>query len=206
MCVVVKFQDYSHFLMAFEGLAAEFYTRNLCWVEPPFFKFIWFLKELALYNYIMGKAEITKLVKHVEAFCKEQGVRFTEPRRYALEIIAGAQKPLGAYDILAELAKKLDNPKPPTAYRAIEFLQEYGFIHRIESLNAYVVCHTGHRHLGSQFMICDGCGNVTEAHLCDLPGDLAQKTEDAGFTLSRWNAELHGTCKTCQGSSVSSSL
>lgn len=146
----------------------------------------------------MNKAEIAKLVKDVAASCKENGERFTEPRQYVLEIIAAAKKPIGAYDILAALGAKIDNPKPPTAYRAIEFLEEQGLVHRIESLNAYVMCGTDHKHEGSQFMVCDKCGDVAEAHLCELPTDLANKTEAAGFQLTRWNAELHGVCKNCR--------
>lgn len=145
----------------------------------------------------MNKAEITKLTKQVEAFCADRGIRFTEPRRYVLEIVAAAKKPIGAYDILAALGKKIENPKPPTAYRAIEFLEENGFVHKIESLNAFVLCHTDHRHNGSQFLICDSCGDVTEAHLCHVPDDLSRKTQEAGFRVSSWNTELHGTCKNC---------
>lgn len=146
----------------------------------------------------MNKAEITKLVKDVAGFCKEQGLRFTEPRQYVLEIIAASKKPIGAYEILAALGERIDNPKPPTAYRAIEFLEEQGLIHCIESLNAYVLCGTDHRHQGSQFMVCDSCGNVTEAHLCDVPADLAGKVNAARFQLTSWNAELHGLCKNCR--------
>ncbi|MBK9585003.1 MAG: transcriptional repressor [Alphaproteobacteria bacterium] len=146
----------------------------------------------------MKKGAVQKLVKIVEAYCAEKGLRFTEPRRYVLEIIAGSSTPIGAYDVLAKLSQFLDHPKPPTAYRAIEFLQENGFIHRIESLNAFITCHAGHKHSGSQFMICDQCGTVIEAHLCELPKDLARKTEEEGFVLSTWNAELHGQCKSCQ--------
>lgn len=145
----------------------------------------------------MNKGEISRLVAQTESFCRENGIRFTEPRRHVLEIIAGSKKPMGAYDILAALGKYIDNPKPPTAYRAIEFLSEHGFVHRIESLNAYVVCGTDHRHQGSQFLVCDSCGKVEEAHLCHLPDDLAGQAEKAGFSLRRWDAELHGTCKDC---------
>jgi Fur family zinc uptake transcriptional regulator len=145
----------------------------------------------------MNKAEINKLLKKVESYCAEQGLRFTEPRQYVLEIIAAAAKPIGAYDILAALGAKIDNPKPPTAYRAIEFLEENDFIHRIESLNAYMLCHTGHRHSGSQFMVCDSCGTVIETHLCHLPADLVEKTKEAGFHLKRWNTEIHGQCNDC---------
>ena len=145
----------------------------------------------------MKKAEIAKLIDSVENYCREEGIRFTEPRRHVLEIIGAAKKPLGAYDILELLGQYIDDPKPPTAYRAIEFLAEHGFIHRIESLNAYVVCGVDHRHHGSQFLVCDSCGKVAEAHLCNLPADLAQEAERAGFNLTRWNAELHGLCRDC---------
>ncbi|MCB1682354.1 MAG: transcriptional repressor [Rhodospirillales bacterium] len=145
----------------------------------------------------MKKSEIKKLVQNVESHCAQKGIRFTQPRRFVLEIIAGSKVPIGAYDILAKLGDYLDHPKPPTAYRAIEFLQEQGLIHRIESLNAYITCHAGHKHTGSQFMICDECGSVIEAHLCELPKDLARKMVEEGFILSSWNAELHGQCKSC---------
>lgn len=143
------------------------------------------------------RPDVAAVLAQAEAFCRAGSIRFTEPRRHVLEIIAGAGRPMGAYDILGALGRYLQNPKPPTAYRAIEFLEEHGFIHRIESLNAYVVCGTGHRHRGSQFLICDGCGMVVEAHLCELPADLAAKAAAEGFALTRWNAELHGTCARC---------
>jgi Fur family zinc uptake transcriptional regulator len=143
------------------------------------------------------KTDIQKIVEAVESYCAKEGIRFTEPRRHVLEIIAGADGPVGAYDVLEQLGKYIDNPKPPTAYRAIEFLQEHGFIHRIASLNAFVACATDHRHHGSQFLVCDSCGKVVEAHLCDLPDDLAARAEKEGFRLTRWDAELHGTCGDC---------
>lgn len=145
----------------------------------------------------MKKAEIQKLVRDVEAYCEERSLRFTEPRKLVLQIVAASKKPIGAYDVLDQLGQELDRPKPPTAYRAIEFLQEHGFVHRIESLNAYVICHAGHKHQGSQFMVCDSCGTVVEAHLCSLPKDLERKTQEAGFILSSWSAELHGQCRRC---------
>jgi Fur family zinc uptake transcriptional regulator len=145
------------------------------------------------------KKEIEKLLKHVESYCEKHGIRFTEPRRHVLEIIAThPDRPLGAYDILEKMAKILKDPKPMTVYRAIDFLSEHGFIHRIESLNAFVSCHAGHTHNGSQFMVCDSCGTVEEVHLCDLPNPFQKKVAEKKFKLSHWNAELHGTCGKCQ--------
>jgi Fur family zinc uptake transcriptional regulator len=145
----------------------------------------------------MKKADIQALVKQVAAFCEAGGHRFTQPRRIALEIIAASPTPISAYDVLAKMGEHMPNPKPPTAYRAIEFLEENHIVHRIESLNAYVLCRSDHHHDGSQFLICDDCGKVTEVHLCDLPAPLSARAQQEHFHLSRWNVELHGTCRDC---------
>ena len=136
-------------------------------------------------------------VKALHVFGKEHGHRITAPREYVLEIIAEAEQPMTAYDVLHALGQKLDEPKPPTAYRALDFLMKHGFIHRIESLNAYTRCDENHKHRGSQFMICDDCGKVEEVHLCDMPDGLEQEASGKGFKLSHWNAELHGQCNDC---------
>jgi Fur family zinc uptake transcriptional regulator len=145
----------------------------------------------------MNAANRQNIVKSCEAYCQAHGYRFTQPRRHELEIIAAADKPVGAYDILEGLGAYIKKPKPPTAYRAIEFLLTHGFIHRIESLNAYILCDTDHKHEGSQFMICDACGHVEEAHLCHLPPQLGTFLKQSGFHLSHWNTELHGLCHHC---------
>lgn len=142
-------------------------------------------------------AAVKTTIKDAEKFCAENGHRLTDPRRHVLTIIAAAKKPIVAYDILARLATYLDNPKPPTAYRAIEFWVEQGFVHRIESLNAYTLCREDHHHHGSQFLICDMCGDVTETHLCHLPDSLQGKASENGFTVTDWNLELHGQCAAC---------
>lgn len=137
------------------------------------------------------------LIKTASNYCNQNKHRLTEPRLEVLKIIASSDKPLGAYEILEKLGTVIRNPKPPTVYRAIEFWQDHHFIHRIESLNAYVTCEAGHRHHGSQFMICDDCGIVIEAHLCDMPQSLKESTAQKTFKPSSWNLEIHGTCGKC---------
>ncbi|MEM9469142.1 MAG: Fur family transcriptional regulator [Pseudomonadota bacterium] len=139
-----------------------------------------------------------KIIKKAKEYCETNKHRLTEPRLTVLKIISSNKKPLGAYEILKELGKTIKDPKPPTAYRAIDFWSEHGFIHRIESLNAYVACGEDHNHSGSQFMVCNDCGNVEEIPLCHLPKDLEQKIESNGFKVSRWNTEVNGQCGDCQ--------
>ena len=152
-----------------------------------------------LLSLIMKAMPIT-IIKQAEDFCESHGHRLTDPRRYVLQILAENEKPLTAYEILNALGQYLDKPKPPTAYRAIEFWETQGFIHRIESLNAYILCAAGHSHNGSQFMICDDCGNVEEAHICSLPDSLQTKASNKGFNVSFWSVEIHGRCGDCRQS------
>lgn len=136
-------------------------------------------------------------LKKLEAYCAAQDLRLTPPRMIAFAIVTKAKTPITAYEVLEAMGKTLENPKPPTAYRALDFLAEHGFVHRIESLNAYISCDVNHKHNGSQFMICDTCGRVDEIHLCTLPTKLQEKVEAENFKLHHWNVELHGTCTKC---------
>lgn len=138
------------------------------------------------------------ILKKATDYCDINKHRLTEPRLAVLKIITSSKKPLGAYEILDKLGKTIENPKPPTAYRAIDFWLEHGFIHRIGSLNAFVTCDEDHKHTGSQFMICNDCGNVEEIHLCHLPKDLDKKVKNNGFKMAHWSTEISGQCVRCQ--------
>ena len=135
------------------------------------------------------------LEKKAVDFCIKNKHRLTVPRLNVLKILTSSSKPMTAYQILKKLGELMDNPKPPTAYRAIEFWKKYNFVHRIESLNAYSVCSSNHLHSGGQFMICNDCGKVIETHLCSLPSAFKKILKEQMFTLSNWNLEISGVCK-----------
>ena len=113
-----------------------------------------------------------------------------------LRIISKSTKPIKAYQILKKLSKVFTDPKPPTVYRSISFWQKNNFIHRIESLNAFSVCEVSHKHTGSNFMICNGCGKVTE-YVFELPDLLKDKISKESFKMLKWNLEINGICKNC---------
>ena len=138
-----------------------------------------------------------KIIKNALKFCSKSNVRLTEPRLEVLKIISNSEKPIKAYEVLDKLASKMKNPKPPTAYRAIEFWMKHNFIHRIESLNAYLACEENHLHKGSQFLICESCGKVIESHICELPEAFKKSTRKNTFIPSTWNLEINGICNLC---------
>jgi len=135
--------------------------------------------------------------KRALEFCEKNKLRLTEPRLKVLDIIISRKKPIKAYEILKELGKKMINPKPPTAYRAIDFWLKNNFIHRIESLNAYYKCETEHLHGGSHYLICNDCGGVTESHIRELPSKIEESIQKNSFMPLNWNLEVNGVCKKC---------
>ena len=92
----------------------------------------------------------------VEGACLRQGAQLTPLRRRVLDIFSGSAAPLGAYAILEELSRREGKQvAPPTVYRTLDFFLEHGFVHKIESLNAYAPCeHLDHAHHG-MLLICE---------------------------------------------------
>ena len=70
-------------------------------------------------------------IESVEDYCKSNDLRLTPVRRKVLELLLQGHKALGAYDILDLLREAGFNSQPPVAYRALEFLVNYGFAHKI---------------------------------------------------------------------------
>ena len=72
--------------------------------------------------------------------CDAAGIRLTPIRQRVLELVWQNHEPVKAYDILDKLKQAKSSSAPPTVYRALDFLQDEGLVHKIESLNAYVGC------------------------------------------------------------------
>jgi Fur family zinc uptake transcriptional regulator len=132
-----------------------------------------------------------------ERLARERHLRLTPLRRRVLEILLGSHRPIGAYEVLAELAADGTRPAPPTVYRALEFLMTSGFVHRIDTRNAYIACFRPARRHRTHFLICRGCGAVSEIEDPALQGALAEATARAGFAVERETVEIAGLCAAC---------
>ena len=122
----------------------------------------------------------------------EKGERFTPLREHVLELIMSDGGAVKAYDLLDRLEPDLGSPKPPTVYRALEFLSKHGLIHRVEALNAFIALdHGGKGHL-AEFFICEKCQSVEERHA----HDHADCKPD-GFQIRRSVVEHYGQCAKC---------
>ncbi len=136
-------------------------------------------------------------VLKAEQVCRENKSRLTPIRKKVLELIWKSHKPIKAYDILAKLSSEDFSEKPPTVYRALDFLHDHNLIHRIESQNAYIGCNSDHENFDSKFLICDECNEVEELSEPKVNKALLDVSRKQGFTPSLVNVEIHGTCAQC---------
>lgn len=142
-----------------------------------------------------------KLTKQIEELCAARGVRLTSQRKRVFELICSSKKASSAYELLEDLKQSEPQAKPPTVYRALDFLLEQGFIHRVESTNSFISCCScnANKHF-SHLLICDECGNVIELQDDSLIALLASNAEKHGFNIVNHVIESHGVCQTCSSS------
>ena len=143
------------------------------------------------------RACIDQALEAAERQCADEGLRLTPVRRKVLELLLQQHRALGAYTILDMLREAGFGSQPPVAYRALDFLSEHGFVHKIERLNAFIACtHPGENH-SPAFMICRKCDAVAEAQSTPAKGALGEAARAAGFQIERTVVEADGICPDC---------
>lgn len=134
-----------------------------------------------------------------EQVCERNGARLTALRKRVLELVWQSHRPMGAYDLLETLAREDDRrPAPPTVYRALDFLQEHGLVHRIASLNAFIGCASPeHTHQG-HFLICRNCRVAFELDQALIQPAIRQVAAQQGFAVEAETVEISGLCAHCR--------
>ncbi len=146
-----------------------------------------------------GAAHTAAILAQAETRARESGVRLTPVRRRTLEILLEAHGALGAYEVLERLSAEGYGTQPPVAYRALNFLVENGFAHRIQRLNAFTACVHPARDHRAAFLICDRCNSVTEGCADSFSQAMIEAASAVGFQLERSTIEAVGLCSACAG-------
>jgi Fur family zinc uptake transcriptional regulator len=145
------------------------------------------------------RACIDTCARNAESYCRKAGLRFTDQRRRVLEILLAEHRALGAYDILDILRAEGQTAQPPVAYRALDFLVQHGFAHKVERLNAFIACaHPGEAHAPA-LLICRSCRKVAETPSEPLREPLDRAARAAGFEIEATVVEAVGLCPNCAG-------
>lgn len=135
--------------------------------------------------------------------CQSQGIRFTPLREQVYRLILQAPTPIGAYDLLAQLQKLSDKTvAPPTVYRSLDFLLEYGFVHQLSSSKVFFpCCQPDDKHVAA-FLICQQCGDVQEFSHSPLDSVIQQVASQSQFDIQSSVIELLGYCQQCKEKSA----
>ena len=127
--------------------------------------------------------------------------KLTRSQGLVLSVLEGAGQLLSAYGILDRLRDE-GLKAPLQVYRALDKLVEAGRVHRLESMNAFVVCsHSNHAHIHPRitaFEICDACGKVSEFHDEALEDALLARTRHSRFKIRATAIEVRGICRACR--------
>jgi Fur family transcriptional regulator, zinc uptake regulator len=144
--------------------------------------------------------DASAFVAAVEVACHQRGLRLTPIRARVLGLIADGGKPLKAYDLLDRVreGEGAGAAAPPTVYRALDFLMANGFIHKLESVNAFVACHHPDTAQHSvPFLICDRCHSAVELEDMQVVAALDERARALGFVPQAQTLEVHGLCARC---------
>lgn len=137
------------------------------------------------------------LIAHAERLCSARGVRLTPLRRRVLELVQSQREAVKAYDLLAMLSTRGRAAKPPTIYRALDFLLEQGLVHRVASLNAFIGCDHPDTPHAPHLLLCTQCGRVQELHSAAVDAAVDAAVAATGFAAHRARLEVQGLCVQC---------
>jgi len=138
-------------------------------------------------------------LEHAERICADRSQNLTPIRRHVLRALLSSHRPLGAYEVIEELARVMPRPAPITVYRALDFLMQNGLVHRIESRNAFLACGREHDDASAvAFLICECCGSVGEIPATAVAQSLSDAARQTGFTPKLSVVEITGVCGHCQ--------
>jgi len=141
---------------------------------------------------------IERGVEHAITLCAQAGLQLTPIRQRVLEILLAEHRTMGAYELLDRLREEGFNSQPPVAYRALDFLVQNGFAHKVERLNAFIACNCPDEKHAPTFLICRICHAVAETHPKLSQGALGRSARNAGFVIERTVVEAEGVCPNCR--------
>ena len=121
----------------------------------------------------------------------------TKNQRIVLNLLQDSGEPLKAYFILNSLKKEGLN-SPLQVYRALDKLVELGKIHKVESLNSFIICNNSNCASNTAFTICERCGKVKEIKNNNLTEGVNELVRENKLNITRYNLEFYVVCNTCK--------
>ena len=133
------------------------------------------------------------LMVEAERLANQIGERFTPIRRHVYKSLIGAPQPLGAYEIL-DMLDGIGAQKPPTVYRALDWLLKLGLIRKVSSISKFVALPQGQSTDPMAVLICRDCGKVDVMESNHPVTQLIDAAKGKGFKEVEATLEILGEC------------
>jgi len=134
------------------------------------------------------------VIDFAEKIARQSGARLTRIRRHVYTCLLQSDIPLGAYDIL-DMLNGIGAQKPPTVYRAPDWLIKLDLVKKVTSVSKYVALlpQKGNRIVA--FLLCQTCGQTESFDPGPMTESLKAITQKNGFDSCETVIEIVGHCK-----------
>ncbi len=97
------------------------------------------------------------------SYCLKQNKSLTPTRLIVIETLGKYKKPKSAYDLQKKINALGNKLNISTIYRVIDFWENLGLIHKIKSINKFILCmQPSDKHI-HMLSLCNKCENVFES-------------------------------------------
>ena len=132
------------------------------------------------------------------SFIKSKGLKATHQRDVIVDAFFQIDFHTSVDDLYSEIRKRDKSIGYATVYRTLKLLKESGLAREWN----FGEGHARYEHVADasehhDHMICLQCGNIEEFENERIERLQDQVAKDHGFTVTRHNLELYGTCRKC---------
>ncbi len=158
---------------------------------------------MAIEDTTMDQQHIAQSGDHSHADCCADPIpqppagSLTKNEQLVWDTLTETTDPLKAYEILDKLKEK-GVRAPMTVYRALDGLETKGVIHKLDGINAFVLCNHAQPHSVQTFLVCNTCSHVKEVELdAKIREDVLPIVGIHDFHMETARLEVKGQCHLC---------
>lgn len=134
--------------------------------------------------------------KEIFESCKRKKLILTKQRRMVLDIVLNEPGIIKPYDVVELYKKETKQSIAATSiYRLLDFWEEAGVLHKVNSLNGYVVCRHTHEKHTPIILVCRKTGRILEVDVPSLWEEVVAIARENDFVIDADNLVLTGEYK-----------
>ena len=131
--------------------------------------------------------------------CLKNKKSLTHTRAVVITTLSKHKKPKSAYDLQEEINKKINSKiNISTIYRVLDFWMKIGLVHKIASINKFLICirpKDKHTHM---LNFCTSCENVIETCNENMGLNIEKSTKKLNLSLDKNHSiEIPVLCTSC---------